>query len=442
MYKNIIYITFLFFVVSCSGGGGSSSSPELPSIFNPVINSFSSSSTSILSGDSVDLSWTTTNAIGCSGSGDWEGSKSISSGTESLTLSEVKTYTFTLTCRGEDQNNTVSKTVNVEVSASNNSSENIYTEDKDSYCATPSNNSSSYFLEDFTSNRLDSNIFTYQESNGFCITPGCPNGDSDFVQGWGNNELQYYTSCKDGYSKNCNQELNTTENAFIEDGFLKIQPIYNNTNPFEDPYCADKGCSYTWDYTSARIMTSDKKVISPGSEITVCFKHPDGAGHWPAIWMLPQGFVEGQKQWPDDGENDLVEHMQNHQAFETQSTIHFGTSGAANNIYKIEAVPADVDFFDKFHSVTMRWETDKIEYFLDTQAEPYLSIFKNNETAFNSTYWPFNENFYLILNVASGGNGGGTTDTSKFCQDEDCSNLDDKDRGRMLIDFIEIKSID
>ena len=140
MYKNIIYITFLFFVVSCSGGGGSSSSPELPSIFNPVINSFSSSSTSILSGDSVDLSWTTTNAIGCSGSGDWEGSKSISSGTESLTLSEVKTYTFTLTCRGEDQNNTVSKTVNVEVSASNNSSENIYTEDKDSYCATPSNN--------------------------------------------------------------------------------------------------------------------------------------------------------------------------------------------------------------------------------------------------------------------------------------------------------------
>ena len=130
--------------------------------------------------------------------------------------------------------------------------------------------------------------------------------------------------------------------------------------------------------------------------------------------MLPQGFVEGQKQWPDDGENDLVEHMQNHQAFETQSTIHFGTSGAANNIYKIEAVPADVDFFDKFHSVTMRWETDKIEYFLDTQAEPYLSIFKNNETAFNSTYWPFNENFYLILNVASGGNGGGTTDTSKI----------------------------
>ena len=158
--------------------------------------------------------------------------------------------------------------------------------------------------------------------------------------------------------------------------------------------------------------------------------------------MLPQGFVEGQKTWPNDGENDLVEHMKNHQAFETQSTIHFGSSGNANNLYKIESVPADVDFYDKFHSVTMRWQTDKIEYYLDTQTEPYFSIEKSNETAFNNNYWPFNENFYLILNVASGGTAGGTPDRSRFCHDAECTNLDDKDKGRMLIDFIEIKSID
>ena len=52
-------------------------------------------------------------------------------------------------------------------------------------------------------------------------------------------------------------------------------------------------------------MTSGKKIVSPGTVITVCFRHPEGMGHWPAIWMLPQGFVEGQKSWPDDGENDL-----------------------------------------------------------------------------------------------------------------------------------------
>ena len=93
--------------------------------------------------------------------------------------------------------------------------------------------------------------------------------------------------------------------------------------------------------------SSSKKVISPGSEVTVCFKHPDGMGHWPAIWMLPQGFVEGQKQWPRDGENDLVEHMKNHQPYETQSTIHFGSNGQSRNIWNIESVPADVNFFDK-----------------------------------------------------------------------------------------------
>ena len=295
-YKYFLNFLLIVTLISCGGGGGGGSSdPEPPSIFNPVINTFTSSSSSITSGNSIDLSWTTTNAISCSGSGDWDGAKATGSGSETLTLTDVKTYTFTLTCRGESSQNTVSKSVTVEVTESNGSSTNIYSEDKASYCATPSNDSSSYWLEEFTSNILDENIFTYQESNGFCATPGCPNGDSDFVQGWGNNEAQYYTSCRDGYSKNCNSETNTTENAFIENGCLKIQPIYNSSSPFEDPYCDDKSCSYTWDYTSARIMTSGKKVMSPGTEITVCFKHPEGMGHWPAIWMLPQGFVEGQK---------------------------------------------------------------------------------------------------------------------------------------------------
>ena len=440
MNKSIVIIAVLFFISSCGGGGGSSESNDTISI-NPIINNFSTSLSSTTVGNSVELSWNTSNTISCSGSGDWNGIKS-QSGTQTLILSEVKTFSFVLTCRGEDPQNTVSKTVTVEVSESNDVSTDIYSEDKSSYCVVPENNSSSYWIEDFSSDILDDSIFTYQESNGFCITPGCPNGDSDFVQGWGNGEAQYYTSCRDGYSKNCDSTKNTTENAFIEDGFLKIQPIFNDSDPFNDPYCSNGSCSYTWDYTSARIMTSSKKIISPGTEVTVCFRHPEGSGHWPAFWMLPQGFIEGQKTWPNDGENDLVEHMQNHQAYETQSTVHFGSSDNANYIYKIESVPADVDFYDKFHSITMRWETDKIEYFLDTQSEPYFSLVKSNETAFNNYYWPFNEDFYLLVNVATGGTSGGTPDRSKYCQNQECSNLDDKDKGRMLIDFIEIKSID
>ena len=67
---------------------------------------------------------------------------------------------------------------------------------------------------------------------------------------------------------------------------------------------------------------------------------------------------------------------------------------------------------------------------------------QKNRPEFNNDYWPFNNNFYLLINVASGGNGGGLPDTSKFCQDIICSNLPDKERGRLLIDYIEIKSID
>ena len=104
--------------------------------------------------------------------------------------------------------------------------------------------------------------------------------------------------------------------------------------------------------------------------------------------------------------------------------------------------PTDVNFFDSFHSVTMKWEVDKIEYFLDTQSEPYFSISKASRSEFNTDYWPFNEDFYLILNVAAGGDAGGDPDLSRYCHNQECSNLDDKDRARFLIDFIEIKSID
>ena len=68
--KGNLNLLLILPLISCGGGGGGSSDPEQPSIFNPVINTFTSSSSSIVSGNSVDLSWTTTNAIACSGSGD------------------------------------------------------------------------------------------------------------------------------------------------------------------------------------------------------------------------------------------------------------------------------------------------------------------------------------------------------------------------------------
>ena len=60
----------------------------------------------------------------------------------------------------------------------------------------------------------------------------------------------------------------------------------------------------------------------------------------------------------------------------------------------------------------------------------------------NGMYWPFNEPFYLIMNVAVGGTNGGYINNSKYCQDSECSNLDNPDKGRLLIDYIEVKTTD
>ena len=433
MKLNILSFLSLTLLISCGGGGGGGSSdPDQTITINPIINSFISSSSSITVGNSVDLTWTTTNTISCSASGDWNGTKTLS-GSENLVLSDVKTYTFTLTCRGEDPQNTTSKSIDVEVSSIDGSD--IYSEDKTSYCKDPLNDSSDYWLENFDSDVLDADTFTYQLGNGFNAS------DGSWVSGWGNSELQYYTGPGEGYAKNYNASLNSTENLFIEDGYLKIQPIFNDSDIFQDPFCADGSCSYEWPHTSARIITSSKKIFEKPSRITICFKVPDGTGHWPALWMLPQGFIEGTKSWPTDGEIDLME-ARGRVANEIGSTLHFGNSLNRVMINKSETVPNSVNFQDKFHSVTFEWRENSIKMYLDTQESPFYEE-SSDSTEFNNNYYPFNEKFYLLLNVASGGDFDTFgVDTSMFCHDNECSNLEDPDRGRLVIDYIEYKSID
>ena len=431
------YILISLFIVSCGGGGGMGGSSSdnnggtgMPS--DPMINTFSSTASSVSINTSVTLSWTTSNTNSCSASGDWSGTKSLN-GSEDITLDEAKTYSFTLTCSGASGTSNATSTLTVEVSSVDGSD--IYSEDKPSYCKDPLNDSSNYWLENFDTDVLDNNTFTYQLGNGFNAI------DGTFVGGWGNNELQYYTGPGEGYAKNYDSITNTTENLFIEDGYLKIQPIYDTNNVFQDPFCSDGSCAYEWPHTSARVITSSKKIFEKPSRITICFKVPDGTGHWPAIWMLPQGFIEGTKTWPTDGEIDLME-ARGRVANEIGSTLHFGNTMNRVMINKAETVPNSVNFHDKFHSVTFEWEENSIKVFLDTQETPFYEE-TSNSTEFNSNYYPFNESFYLLLNVASGGDYDTFgVDTNMYCHDKECSNLSDPDRGRLIIDYIEYKSID
>ena len=414
------------------GGSSSDNSGGTGMPLNPMINTFSSTASSVSINTSVTLSWTTSNTSSCSASGDWSGTKSLN-GSEDITLDEAKTYSFTLTCSGASGTSNATSTLTVEVSSVDGSD--IYSEDKPSYCKDPLNDSSNYWLENFDSDVLDNDIFTYQLGNGFNAS------DGSWISGWGNNELQYYTGPGEGYAKNYNASLNSTENLFIEDGYLKIQPIFNETNIFQDPFCADGSCSYEWPHTSARIITSSKKIFEKPSRITICFKVPDGTGHWPALWMLPQGFIEGTKSWPTDGEIDLME-ARGRVANEIGSTLHFGNSLNRVMINKSETVPNSVNFQDKFHSVTFEWRENSIKMYLDTQESPFYEE-SSDSTEFNNNYYPFNEKFYLLLNVASGGDFDTFgVDTSMFCHDNECSNLEDPERGRLVIDYIEYKSID
>ncbi len=94
--------------------------------------------------------------------------------------------------------------------------------------------------------------------------------------GWGNNELQYYTKDK--------------KNARVENGRLIIEARKEKLDKFN--------------YTSARLVTKGKASWQYG-KIEVRAKLPAGRGSWPAIWML----AENMKQWPDDGEIDIMEHV-------------------------------------------------------------------------------------------------------------------------------------
>lgn len=441
--KNLIILLLSIFIISsCGGGGGSSSSggsgnPISPTA--PSFNSFTASSDLVVINSDVTLSWSTSNANTCTRGGDWSGTSSTS-GSSSINLTELRSYTFSLTCSGASgtQDATSSVSVNVEADPNGSIGYEIYNEEKDSYCKTPNNNSSDYWIDNFDTNLINPDIYSFQQGFGFFDDNGT------FIQGWGNNEEQYYTSDSPNAAKNYNPESNSTENAFIKDGKLVIQAIYNTTNPFEDPYCINRDCNYVADYTSARIITSsssNKTGLSVGidTETTACFKVPAGTGFWPAIWFLPDGFIEGNKSWPRDGEMDIMEARGRIPQI-IGSAVHWGPP---RELYSVDAqVPLAVNFQDTFHSLTFKRVENAIEVYLDTMTEPFYEI-NSSSNRIMDDYWPFNESFYLIMNVAIGGDfDSGRLDSSAMCGNEQCTNLSNPSNGRLEIDYIEVKSID
>lgn len=190
--------------------------------------------------------------------------------------------------------------------------------------------------------------------------------------GWGNNELQNYTS-------------NDVDNAKVENGKLIVTAI--------------KEVSGTRQYSSARLVTKGKKEMKYG-RLEIKAKVPAGLGSWPALWMLASQTTYGTTYWPDQGEIDIMEHV----GFDP-SIIHASVhTNIFNHVLGTQKTAKTTlpTFNSEFHIYRMDWTPDEIKVFLDDKE--YFS-FKRQGVLWQE--WPFNQPQHLLVNIAVGGNWGG-----------------------------------
>jgi beta-glucanase (GH16 family) len=196
--------------------------------------------------------------------------------------------------------------------------------------------------------------------------------------GWGNNELQFYTD--------------RIDNAFIRDGVLHV--------------VARREAQGGRDYTSARLVSKHRGDVLYG-RIEARAKLPSGRGTWPAIWMLPTDWTYGG--WPKSGEIDIMEHVgydpeRVHISVHTESYHHsIGTQKTATRIIK--------GAMEGYHVYRVDWTPDAIRGYID---DVPMFAFANEGTG--PAAWPFDQRFHVLLNLAVGGNWGGKegVDTTVF----------------------------
>ena len=198
------------------------------------------------------------------------------------------------------------------------------------------------------------------------VLPILQNGDDLGAGGWGNAELEYYTSRSD--------------NVIVQGGVLKIKAI-------KESYSGSA-------YTSARILTMNKFAFTYG-KVEVRAKLPAGVGTWPAIWML--GSNLNTAIWPACGEIDIME-QKGSELNKIYGTLHYpGHSGGSANGSTLVINNSTTEF----HIYTLEWTAASIQIAVDGIV--YQSVA-------NSAAIPFSHDFFLILNVAMGGTFGGTVD--------------------------------
>jgi len=200
-------------------------------------------------------------------------------------------------------------------------------------------------------------------------------GNANGLTGWGNNELQWYT---DG----------PANVALDGDSHLVISAAEAS---------GDLECYYgPCQYTSARLLTKDRFTVQHGY-LEARIRVPAGFGLWPAFWLLGSDIDE--VSWPASGEIDVMEFV-GRRPNELFGTVHgpgySGSSGISGRFDLGQPVA------DDFHTVALQWEPDGLAWFVD--GELYHEVTSGDV---EPNEWVFEQPFFMLLNVAVGGNLGG-----------------------------------
>lgn len=198
------------------------------------------------------------------------------------------------------------------------------------------------------------------------------------ASGWGNQELQNYTS--------------DSENSYVNDGNLFIVARENGIH-----------------FTSARMKSIGLQEFQYG-RIDVRAILPKGQGIWPAIWMLGANYPT--VGWPACGEIDIME-LIGSSPNTVHGTIHYGTDWTQHNYTGSgTSIPWTETFSDEFHVFSIDWDENGITWLLDDQ--PFYTI---DNAVTGSQPYPFDNPFFFIMNIAVGGQWPGYPDaTTEFPQ--------------------------
>lgn len=221
-----------------------------------------------------------------------------------------------------------------------------------------------------------------------------------------------------GFIRNLEEQVYTSRkrNLRIRNGKLEI---IARKETFKNKYFDPSVKNYRFntpsaEYTSGSIHTKDRFEFKYG-RVEVRAKLPSGNGVWPAIWMLGANFDD--VEYPKAGEIDIMEYVGKNTG-EVHSTVHFAGD---NNLIKSDGGMVNLkDPSENYHIYSLNWTPEKIEFLIDNSVNHTFIIEeaggKNN---------PFRKPFYLILNLALGGNWAGEIDPGNLPQ-------------KFLIDYVRV----